>query len=254
MFPYIAIPKITLGFATISIFNLMVILAVCVGFLIAWVRASPLGFNNRAKFWIISGVILSGFIVSHIVEIVLYNPEVLQYRPAELSRVWGTMSSYGGIMGGLLYAVIIMKYLGLPGNTQLRFIDCIVFAFPFAWSFGRLGCALTHDHLGINTNHWLAVQFPGGSRLDLGLLEFLYTLLIAILFLFLNSYKWHPGFFISLFFILYGPVRFIMDEFRTRDPRYFGLTPGQYGSIVLTFTGAYLMIYIIRQRINKPSA
>lgn len=248
MFPYITISKITLGFITISVFNLLVILAVCIGFLIVWVRSSHLGFNKRTKIWLISSFIFVGFIVSHIFEIVFYNPKVLQRNPVDLLRFWGAMSSYGGIMGGLLYVIIIMKYLRLHRNIQLGFIDCIAFAFPFAWVFGRLGCALAHDHVGINTDHWLAVQFPGGSRLDLGLIEFLYTLLIAILFVFLNFYRWPPGFFISSFCILYGPARFIMDNFRTGDPRYLGWTPGQYGSIVITFIGAYLIISIIRQQ------
>jgi phosphatidylglycerol:prolipoprotein diacylglycerol transferase len=127
MFPYIAVPKIPLGFTTVSVFNLLVIVAVCVGFRIVWVRSRFLGINKKTTAWAISGIILTGFVISHIFEIILYHPKIMQRDPAELLWFWRTMSSYGGITGGLLGAIVIMKYFKLSKDTQLGFIDCFAF-------------------------------------------------------------------------------------------------------------------------------
>jgi phosphatidylglycerol:prolipoprotein diacylglycerol transferase len=84
------------------------------------------------------------------------------------------------------------------------------------------------------------VRFPDGPRFDLGLLELLFTLFISALFLALDQRPRPTGFFIALFFALYGPVRFALDVLRIGDTRYFGWTPGQYVSIAAALFGAWL--------------
>jgi phosphatidylglycerol:prolipoprotein diacylglycerol transferase len=84
------------------------------------------------------------------------------------------------------------------------------------------------------------VDFPGQPRFDLGVLEFLYTLLIAAAFWWLDRKPRRTGFYLAWFFILYGPVRFALDVLRTGDERYLGWTPGQYLSIAVTLFGLAL--------------
>jgi len=48
--------------------------------------------------------------------------------------------------------------------------DLVASAFPLSWVFGRSGCSLAHDHPGMLSNAWFAVQYPGGGRFDLGLI------------------------------------------------------------------------------------
>jgi phosphatidylglycerol:prolipoprotein diacylglycerol transferase len=166
----------------------------------------------------------------------------------EVLRFWGAMSSYGGIAGGLLGAFALMKWRGMSRSEMLGLADCIGFAFPFAWIFGRLGCALSHDHLGVSSTHWLAVRFPDGPRFDLGLLEFFYTLVIAAVFWALARRRRPHGFFPALFFCVYGPARFAMDALRTGEARYFGWTPGQYASVAATLLGAGALFLVLRRR------
>ena len=129
-------------------------------------------------------------------------------------------------------------------DTCVYSFDCVGFGFPFAWVFGRAGCALAHDHLGIASTSWLAVQFPDGPRLDLGLLEFFYTLGIAALFLALDRRPRPDGFFVFLFFAVYGPVRFVLDIFRTEDARYLGWTPGQFVALAATLLGIAGLVWV----------
>ena len=46
----------------------------------------------------------------------------------------------------------------------------------------------------------------------------------------------------GLVILLYAPMRFFLDTLRIADPRYFGMTPGQYFSIVFSFLGLFLFI------------
>ena len=58
----------------------------------------------------------------------------------------------------------------------------IAFGMPFAWIFGRMGCASVHDHIGVRTNFFLGINFPAdpnipnlaGVRHDLGLDEMVF--------------------------------------------------------------------------------
>ena len=69
---------------------------------------------------------------------------------------------------------------GLTRMQFWRYLDVVAFAFPFAWTLARTGCFLAHDHIGIASTFWLAVRFPEGPHLDLGLIEALFTASVAI--------------------------------------------------------------------------
>src|SRR6185312_8725690 len=148
-----------------------------------------------------------GFVGSHMFDVLAYQSEALKARPWLLLEVWGSMSSFGGLIGGMLGCLWITRRKKLTWQQVADFFEIVAFAFPFAWIFGRLGCTLAHDHIGIETQSFLAVRFPDGPRYDLGLLEFLWTLVIAGAFLLLDRKPRARGFFVGLFFLLYGPIR-----------------------------------------------
>lgn len=66
-------------------------------------------------------------------------------------------------------------------------------------------------------------------------------MVIAALFFVLGRKSRRPGFFLSLFLVLYAPFRFAVDFLRTVDVRYLGLTPGQWGCIALVVVGLVLL-------------
>ncbi len=241
MFPYIEQPSISFGTYTLYFFQVMVCAAVITGYEVVVRRAPRIGLDSEAVASLVAWVILWGFVGSHVFDAVAYYPERVLADPMELFRIWGSMSSFGGIMGGLLALAFITRRKGWSGADAWKLADNIAFAFPFAWLFGRAGCALAHDHMGRPTDHWLGVQFPEGGRFDLGLLEFLYTIPIAILFFALDRKPRPTGLFFGLFFTLYGPVRFALDTLRTGDARYFGWTPGQFVALGVTLLGVFVL-------------
>ncbi|HKJ23289.1 MAG TPA: prolipoprotein diacylglyceryl transferase family protein, partial [Myxococcota bacterium] len=232
MFPYFEQPSLSLGSYTLYFFQVAVCTAVILGYEIVVRRAPRTGLDSEEVASVLAWVILWGFVGSHVFDTLAYYPERIREDPLVLVKIWGSMSSFGGMMGGMAAALVLARRKGWSGRQTLALADGIGFGFPFAWIFGRLGCALAHDHVGVPTDHWLGVRFPEGTRFDLGLLELLYTIPIAALFYFLDRKPRPNGFFLGLFLALYGPVRFVLDTLRTGDARYLDWTPGQYVAIL----------------------
>jgi phosphatidylglycerol:prolipoprotein diacylglycerol transferase len=123
--------------------------------------------------------------------------------------------------------------------------DIFVQGLTVGWIFGRLGCTVVHDHPGKLSDFFLAVNYPEGARHNLGLYEFLYTLLVllpAILFVH-RRVPYRPGIYVAIVSLLYGAVRFPLEFLRLpeTDPRYGGLTFAQYSSLFLVGLGLWLL-------------
>jgi len=254
MFPYFEQPSLSLGSYTLYFFQVAVCTAVILGYEIVVRRAPRTGLDSEEVASVLAWVILWGFVGSHVFDTLAYYPERIREDPLVLVKIWGSMSSFGGMMGGMAAALVLARRKGWSGRQTLALADGIGFGFPFAWIFGRLGCALAHDHVGVPTDHWLGVRFPEGTRFDLGLLELLYTIPIAALFYFLDRKPRPNGFFLGLFLALYGPVRFVLDTLRTGDARYLGWTPGQYVAILATLAGLALLAAALRRGAEPAEA
>lgn len=248
MLPYIEQPVLDLGFRRIEAFPVLVGLAIVVQFQIVMWRAPRFGIDRRATSTLLAWAIFLGIVGAHVFDVIAYYPEKLRANPLELFRVWGGLSSFGGMLGGLAGIYLVMRARGMTAAERIRFVDCLLFALPFTLAVGRLGCGLLHDHPGIASTHWLAVDFPDVPRFDLGLLECFYVSLVAVLFTVLDRWRWPDGFFIGLFFALYGPVRFGLDALRIVEARYLGWTPGQYLSIAAAIIGLAVLLALLRSR------
>ena len=110
------------------------------------------------------------------------------------------------------------------------------YAFPFAWIFGRLGCTIVHDHPGAHTTSWLAVRYPDGPRYDLGLLELLFTVLVAGAFLVLDRRKRPTGFYLGWFLLVYGLFRLLLDTLHVDEGKHLW-SPDRCFSLIAAMTG-----------------
>ncbi len=241
MFPYVEEPVLRLGGFSISAFQALVFVAVVAGYEITTRRAQRLGWNADDVLAVVLWAVFAGFVGSHLFDTLLYEREALRRNPLVLLEFWGTMSSYGGLLGGIAGGVAAMRRRRFSLAKGLAFFDILAFAFPFAWLFGRLGCSLAHDHIGVASQSFLAVRFPGGPRFDLGLLELFWTIAICAVFLAADRRPRPAGFFVAAFLVLYAPVRFALDMLRIGDERYFGWTPAQYASLAAVAAGLLLL-------------
>lgn len=183
----------------------------------------------------------AGILAGHWVHLFLYHPEELAKSPWQAFRVWDGLSSFGGLLGALVAAYFFFRY------RKQRFSDYAdVFALAVApgWAVARLGCFAVHDHPGKLTDFFLAVQFPGGARHDLGLYDAVWLGLLSALLFALRRAGALKGRLLPLLALLYAVARLGFDflratDLRYVDARYGGLTPAQYGSLALIAYGLW---------------
>jgi phosphatidylglycerol:prolipoprotein diacylglycerol transferase len=151
----------------------------------------------------------------------------------------------------------------------LPFCDVVLAVFPIAWVFGRAGCSVVHDHPGARASidSVLAVAYGEGPshsygffelrygdapRYDLGVLELLFTVFLALAFASTWRKRLPIGSYAVATALAYAPVRFGLDFMRIEDgaggdPRYAGLTPAQWACLGLFATG-FLLWWHVRAR------
>lgn len=247
MFPYFEQPVLRIGPIAIHAFGALAATAFLAGLWMVVRRAERKGLDGVIAWRLVVRMVGLGFIASHLVYVFFSKPGALLEDPLILLKLWQGISSYGGLLGGILAGLWFLKRCGLSVSQMWAYLDQVAFIFPFVWSLGRAGCSLAHDHPGIRAASWLAVRYPDGPRYDLGLLEFFYSVLLAGLFLVLDRRRWPTGFYFALFLLLYGPVRFLLDYLRINEVKYFGLTSGQYGSLAAVVVGLSAMIVLARR-------
>lgn len=252
MIPYFAQPILRIGPLRISLFGGLVLLAVVVGVVVLRRRARHEGIDPSTAERLVWWVLLGGFLVAHLVDRLAYFPAETWEDPWSLLRFWEGLSAFGGFLGAVVVLALYLRRAKLRPHTW-RYLDAIAYAFPFGWVVGRLGCFVAFDHPGTPTGLFLGQTYRDGVvRHNLGLEEALFTALIAALFLGLGRRPRRAGLFTGMLAVLYAPGRFLLDFLRIDEALYLGLTPGQWGSILLVVAGAAVFWRSRRSRAAAP--
>lgn len=251
MFPYIDLPTIPLGPLTIAPFGILVATGVLLATHMIVVYGRRYNMNEDTVRWLGMRLVVWGFIACHVVDVVFYTPEKLKEDPLILFKIWEGIASWGGLLGGVLAFIYYSRKKNLH---PWRWADMATYGVVPGFVFGRLGCAVAHDHIGAASDFFLAVNFPperwpGEPAHDLGLYEAI--LWIAIWGVIIALERWRgrrPGTLVAVMAILYTPPRFFFEFLRreTTDPRYLGLTFAQWCSIAGFVFGAWLLWHLTR--------
>jgi phosphatidylglycerol:prolipoprotein diacylglycerol transferase len=178
---------------------------------------------------------------------------------------------YGGFLGGVGSVVWMIRRRGLPLPSVA---DAAAPALALGYGVGRIGCFLVGDDWGRPTGSWVGIRFPQGappSRVDIIERQFgihvdpdlvarfgdvvpvhptqLYEVGLSLLiFAFLWSLRKRmrpPGWLFMVWLALAGAERFLIEFFRAKDDRFFGIfTLAQLISLVLVATGLTLALKI----------
>jgi phosphatidylglycerol---prolipoprotein diacylglyceryl transferase len=221
MIPYHPQPIFHVGPFEIHAFGITAIIAILASGWIIVRRGRRAGFPGedlfQLWFWMYLGAALGAHLFSSVID---DFPQFLA-DPARVFHFQGISSIGAGsvaFVAGLLWCLV--RRLSL--FDSLRLLDIVAFAMPFAWTFGRLGCALAHDHLGSASTSWIAVRFPTGPRYDLGLIEFLLLIGMSAVFLVADRKQRPVGFFTGLVGVLYGAIRICVAAFSGEHTRFYG--------------------------------
>ena len=278
MIPYFEIQSFKLGPLTIYTWGFVVSIGIAVAIWVAYKRARRVGLDANKILDLAFWIIVSAFLSARLFHVFAYEWEYYRANLSEIIRIdQGGLSSFGGFIGAAVAFVIFARYKSntesLPAaqhkdSVLWKYADVLMFAWPLGHAIGRVGCFLTHMHPGRLSSAPWAVQYPGGARLDMGLIESVALLsywIILVIFdrRYLPSPDLRPssplgrgegeGRYLISGMIFYGTMRFILDFFRATDiamadARYFGLTPAQYGSIALIFGGVYLSTRVLAKQ------
>lgn len=256
MIPYLEWRVIPLGPVVLQVWGLFAAVGVFAGASFAFREAKRRGLDYNRLEPVVVSVVIWAFIGARLGHVIYYAPELYMDDPWEALKFWkGGFSSFGGILGAA--AAFFLKTRLRQGSggqvrqeeslPRLKVADALAVAAPLGLGCGRIGCFLIHDHPGTLAHagwEWLAVRYPDGPRYDLGLFLGVFDFLLFGLCLLLLKKPRKDGFYPALLTTLYAPVRFGLDYLRADDVRYFGLTPGQYGSALLLLCGLVLFARI----------
>ncbi len=242
MIPYFEFPTLHLGPIDIQPFGVLTAIGVYTAAVLLARSARRRGLDDRPVTDFAVWGVIGGVVVGHLVHLFFYHPEELREHGAlQIFRVWDGLSSTGGALGGVLAAAVFFRRRKV---AFALYADSFALSVSTGWGIARLGCFAVHDHPGVRSTSLLAVNFPGGPRLDMGLIDALWLFAIAAFLTLLAHRHELTGKLLALLALLYGAGRFTFDFFRARDvayadARYLGLTPAQYAALALIAYGLY---------------
>lgn len=153
-------------------------------------------------------------------------------------EMFGGNVFYGGLIGGIITAFIVMKRKKMDIKKSSDFLAPIIPLFHF---FGRLGCFLSgccygiESKIGFTYKYSLVETANHVHRFPIQLVEASYNLIIFIVISIIYKKKKLEGKLLYLYLLIYSVGRFIFEFFRGDSYRGFilGLSTSQFISIIL---------------------
>ncbi len=210
-------------------------------------------FKGDAPDTLLTYLLLGLIIGARLGDFVFYYPWVLWQKPLEVFMVWhGGMSFHGGLIGVTIATIWYCR------KYQVEFYelaDLLVFPACLGLFLGRIANFINGELWGTLTNVPWCVDYskniyiqglPQGCRHPSQLYEAVKNLVIfGALYWMKKKKKWEKGVLFWSFVGLYGALRFLVTFFR-EDPRYWGLSQGQWFNLVMVLV-AIVFLYKIQK-------
>lgn len=261
MLPYYTLSSFNIGPITLHIWGVFAGLAFAAALIIALKEARRKNINEDYILDLAILVLISGVAGAR----AFFVAENWNYFSQNTTEIFslneGGLMFFGGAIGATLAIFFYLKFLNrrLSQKEQkkislARIADTLAPSLAIGEFIGRIGCALGDLHIGAVTSlPWAQKYFDGSERHPIAIYMALNGLLMfAALWFFRLRLKTEGALF--LFFVLwYSGTRFFLDFLRCGDlaecdPRYAGLTPSQYISVL-----AFLAVLIILFNLFKKT-
>jgi len=207
----------TIGPFTVYGYGLMIALGILAAYWVGEYRAKKYGLEPDHVFYFVIWCVIGGFSGSKLLYYITDIKNIWK-NPALLFDIADGWVVYGGIIGGILAA---MLYARIKGLCFPAYFDLLIPSVALAQGFGRIGCFLAGCCYGMETDGPLGIVFreslyaPNGVRL-------LPTQLISsgLDFLHFAALVWFAkrkkadGQVGGLYLILYSIGRFVLEFYR----------------------------------------
>ncbi len=238
MIPWFQSTVIQIGPLSIRTWGMMVAIGFLFGAWLAAKRAKSKNLNPSHVWDMAFWIFVSAFIGARLFH-------TFFYEPALLGNLWELIDPRRpgfAILGGFLGAAgAFAAYIKIKKLKFFEYADVMVWGLPWGVAIGRIGCFLIHDHPGTLSSFVLAVNYPGGTRHDLGLYLSLAGVVMGIIFLILDKKSRKPGFYFGAWIAMEAVSRIWLDFYRVADVRWGSLTPTQWIVIPVGLLGILLM-------------
>jgi len=263
-----------LGGEAITSFGVMMFLSFLTGGYVVRSEMERTGQDPEIAWDLLFVAVIGGVVGAKIYYMLLNYPRLVA-DPMGMILSRGGMVWYGGFL--LAGPLLVWKTRSLKLNTG-TIADFGAPALALAYAVGRLGCFLVGDDYGRPTAAWYGIAFPNGTpptRVDILERQFgvvvdpalieqfgqivpvhptqLYEVgMSLIIFAFLwriRVHKHKPGWLFMIWTSLAGAERFLVEIFRVKDDRFFGvLTVAQLISVALIVIGFLWMTKLTNRK------
>jgi len=155
----------------------------------------------------------------------------------------------GGLLFGILTAIVYARIKRIP---ILKFVDVLAPGAILGYAVGRIGCFFNGCCFGKPTDLFWGIVFPRGSLAhsyfpDVAvhptqLYAFFSMVLAFFVLVLLYRRKRFDGYVFFWALILYSTYRFLIEFIRFSPIYWLGLTPTQWGMIVVFMVGFFCLI------------
>jgi phosphatidylglycerol:prolipoprotein diacylglycerol transferase len=201
---------------------------------------------STAFIWIIISAIIGARVVSVVANIKYYSHDWVQ-----VFEIWqGGVSSYGGLVGGFLVGIPIVKRK-LPELDLPEALDMVAPILVACWVIGRLlGPQLMYRGGGRRTNLWFGMEYAGevGKRLPVPIFQSIECTVVLLILLYIVKRQKVAGkkrnYIVVLSAIFFWDITRFFDEFLYLDRPQRLWDAVEVFSLILVAISGLLIIYV----------
>lgn len=243
---------ITIGNFELKWYSFLLLVAFTLGSFLIYVNRKKVNLEKNKIIDILFYLILFSIIGARIYY-VIFNIEYYIKYPIEIIKVWeGGLAIHGGIIAGVLY---LIYFCNKNKINILSLTDLIVPSLAIGQAIGRWGNFFNQEAYGPIVKYevlkrlYIPDFIINGMYIDnhyhypTFLFESLWCLLIFIIILILMKIKKERlGLYTSIYLIMYGIERFIVESLRQDSLIFFNLKIAQIISIIMIIVGIIIQI------------
>ena len=250
-----------LGGFEIKWYSFFLLVAFSLGSLIIYKNRNKISLSKKQISDLLFNLVIIAIIGARLYY-VIFNLDYYMEYPIDILKIWeGGLAIHGGIIAGLIYLIYFCKKKKL---SIIRLTDVIVLALPLGQAIGRWGNYFNQEAYGPVTTyiHLKSLHIPtfiiDGMYINnqyhhpTFLYESMWCLIIFIVLFILTLLKIErKGFYTSIYLIMYGIERYVIEGMRQDSLMLFNIKFAQVVSILMILIGIMILIYNWRCKNDK---